>query len=38
MKLTEEAIITKANVMIIYEAEVKVKDLLFDAKGNVIKP
>ena len=38
MKVTETAKITKANGTVIYEAEVKGKDLLFDANGTVIKP
>lgn len=37
MKLTETAKITKANGTVVYEAEVKGKDLLFDAKGNTVK-
>ena len=37
MKVTETAKITKANGTVIYEAEVKGKDLLFDEKGNIVK-
>lgn len=37
-KIAEAARITKADGTVIYEAEVKGKDLLFDAKGNSIKP
>lgn len=37
LKLTESAKITKADGTIIYEAEVKGKDLLFDANGNPLK-
>lgn len=37
-KITETAKITKANGTIIYEAEVKGKDLLFDINGNSVKP
>ncbi|MFD0940842.1 hypothetical protein [Pedobacter boryungensis] len=37
MKVTEAAKITKADGSIVYEAEVKGKDLLFDAKGNSVK-
>lgn len=37
-KVTETAKITKANGSVIYEAEVKGKDLLFDANGNSVKP
>lgn len=37
-KVTETAKITKADGTVIYEAEVKGKDLLFDLKGNLIKP
>ena len=29
--------ITKADGSVVYEAEIKGKDLLFDAKGNLIK-
>ena len=36
-KVAEAAKITKADGTVIYEAEVGGKDLLFDAKGNVIK-
>ncbi len=38
MKIAEAAKITKANGTVTYEAEVKGKDMLFDANGNVIKP
>ena len=38
MKIAEAAKITKANGTVSYEAEVKGKDMLFDAKGDVIKP
>jgi len=38
MKVAEAAKITKADGSVNYEAEVKGKDLLFDAKGNPIKP
>lgn len=38
MKIAEAAKITKADGTIHYEAEVKGKDMLFDAKGNAIKP
>ncbi|MFI5453611.1 hypothetical protein ACHMWN_15835 [Pedobacter sp. UC225_61] len=37
LKVTESAKITKADGTVIYEAEVKGKDLLFDAKGNPVK-
>lgn len=37
MKVAETAKITKANGTILYEAEVKGKDLLFDASGNPVK-
>lgn len=37
-KIAEAAKITKVNGSIIYEAEVKGKDLLFDANGNPVKP
>ena len=37
-KVKEAAKITKANGTIVYEAEVKGKDLLFDAQGNAVKP
>ncbi|MDQ8053317.1 MAG: hypothetical protein REI78_09845 [Pedobacter sp.] len=36
-KVAEAAKITKANGSIIYEAEVKGKDLFFDANGNAVK-
>lgn len=36
-KVAEAAKITKANGSVIYEAEVKGKDLLFDANGNPVK-
>lgn len=36
-KIAEAAKITKANGTIYYEAEVKGKDLLFDANGNPVK-
>lgn len=36
-KVTEAAKITKANGSVIYEAEIKGKDLLFDANGNLVK-
>ncbi|WP_316809098.1 hypothetical protein [Pedobacter agri] len=36
-KVAETAKITKANGKVIYEAEVKGKDLLFDAIGNPVK-
>ena len=36
-KVTEAAIIVKADGSTVYEAEIKGKDLLFDAAGNVIK-
>lgn len=38
MKITEAAKITKANGSVTYEAEVKGKDLVFDANGNPVKP
>lgn len=38
MKIAEAAKITKADGTVNYETEVKGKDLLFDAKGNAIKP
>ncbi|GGI23770.1 hypothetical protein [Pedobacter mendelii] len=38
MKISEVAKITKADGKVNYEAEVKGKDLLFDANGNAIKP
>lgn len=38
MKITEAAKITKANGAVTYEAEVKGKDLVFDANGNPVKP
>ncbi|WP_410221665.1 PepSY-like domain-containing protein [Pedobacter sp.] len=38
LKVTETAKITKANGQVVFEAEVKGKDLLFDEKGNLIKP
>lgn len=38
MKIAEAAKITKADGKIIYEAEVKGKDLLFDANGIAVKP
>ncbi|RNL53208.1 hypothetical protein [Pedobacter jejuensis] len=38
MKIAEATKITKADGAIIYEAEVKGKDLLFDANGNLMKP
>ena len=38
MKVAEAAKITKADGSVNYEAEVKGKDLLFDAKGNPVKP
>ena len=37
MKIGEAAKITKADGTIHYEAEVKGKDLLFDANGNTVK-
>ncbi len=37
-KIAEAAKITKANGTVVYEAEVKGKDLLFDTQGNSIKP
>lgn len=37
LKIAEAAKITKADGTVNYEAEVKGKDLLFDAKGNSIK-
>lgn len=37
MKIAEAAKITKANGTVLYEAEVKGKDLLFDASGNPVK-
>ncbi|WP_199141670.1 hypothetical protein [Pedobacter sp. ASV12] len=37
-KVAEAAKITKADGKVVYEAEVKGKDLLFDAQGNSIKP
>lgn len=37
-KIAESAKITKADGTVIYEAEVKGKDLLFDASGNPLKP
>lgn len=36
-KIAEAAKITRANGSVIYEAEVKGKDLLFDANGNSVK-
>lgn len=36
-KITEAAKITKANGSVVYEAEIKGKDLLFDANGNPVK-
>ncbi|KQC00026.1 PepSY-like domain-containing protein [Pedobacter sp. Hv1] len=36
-KVAEAAKITKADGTVVYEAEVGGKDLLFDAKGNMIK-
>lgn len=36
-KIAEAAKITRANGSVIYEAEVKGKDLLFDANGNLVK-
>jgi len=36
-KIAEAAKITKADGSVCYEAEVKGKDLLFDAKGNLVK-
>jgi len=36
-KIAEAAKITRADGSVVYEAEVKGKDLLFDAKGNPIK-
>lgn len=36
-KITEAAKITRANGSVIYEAEIKGKDLLFDANGNPVK-
>lgn len=38
MKIAEAAKITKADGSVNYEAEVKGKDLLFDANGNPVKP
>jgi len=38
MKVAEAAKITKADGSVKYEAEVKGKDLLFDANGNPVKP
>lgn len=38
MKVAEAAKITKADGSVSYEAEVKGKDLLFDANGNPVKP
>lgn len=38
MKIAEAAKITKADGTVIYEAEVKGKDLLFDANGKLVKP
>ena len=37
-KVAEAAKITKADGTVVYEAEVGGKDLLFDAKGNMVKP
>ncbi|MFD2584225.1 hypothetical protein ACFSR6_17100 [Pedobacter vanadiisoli] len=37
-KIAEAAKITKADGTIYYEAEVKGKDLMFDANGNPVKP
>lgn len=37
MKISETAKITKADGTIVFEAEVKGKDLLFDVKGNAVK-
>ncbi|MCZ4244084.1 hypothetical protein [Pedobacter punctiformis] len=38
IRIAETAKITKANGTVLYEAEVKGKDLLFDASGNPVKP
>ncbi|MFF9965382.1 hypothetical protein, partial [Pedobacter suwonensis] len=38
MKVAEAAKITKADGTVSYEAEVKGKDLLFDASGHPVKP
>ncbi|MFD2288235.1 hypothetical protein GJU39_16035 [Pedobacter petrophilus] len=38
MKIAESAKITKADGTVKYEAEVKGRDLLFDANGNRVKP
>lgn len=38
LKVAEIAKITKANGTVSYEAEVKGKDLLFDANGHPVKP
>ncbi|WP_443946746.1 hypothetical protein ACJVDH_06475 [Pedobacter sp. AW1-32] len=38
VKIVEAAKITNADGNICYEAEVKGEDLLFDAKGNSLKP
>ena len=37
LKMTETAKIVKADGTVVYEAEVKGKDLLFDANGNLVK-
>lgn len=37
VKITETAKIVKADGTVVYEAEVKGKDLLFDVKGNTVK-
>lgn len=37
LKITETAKIVKADGTVVYEAEVKGKDLLFDANGNLVK-
>ncbi|MET3115006.1 putative membrane protein YkoI [Pedobacter sp. CG_S7] len=37
MKIAEAAKITKSDGTVNYEAEVKGKDLIFDAKGNLVK-
>jgi hypothetical protein len=37
-KVAEAAKITKADGTVAYEAEIGGKDLLFDAKGNMVKP
>lgn len=38
MKIADAAKITKADGTVTYEAEVKGRDMVFDAKGNLVKP